>query len=270
MRRLILIILILLMAKESFAFERIISLAPSVTETLFALGLEDQIVGVTDFCDWPPEAKAKPKIGGIINPSFEAIMRLRPDLAILTTDGNPKEIEEKLNGLGIKTFVFDGRSIHRLPDEIRRLGATVEANDKAEKLAVKIEASVIALKKPFSRKTALFIVWPEPLVVAGKETAINEAMEILGLKNAAFDSFGPYPKFSIEEALRRSPDVIFLGAGMGAIGDIKKVSESLLEKLKNTNAVKNKRVYYISEKILRTGPRFIEGMEEMDEFLDKK
>ena len=70
------------------------SLAPSVTETLFTLGLENQIAGVTDFCDWPPEAKTKPKIGGIINPSFEAIIRLRPDLAILTTDGNPKEVEE--------------------------------------------------------------------------------------------------------------------------------------------------------------------------------
>ena len=219
--------------------ERIVSLAPSVTETLFALGLENQIAGVTDFCDWPIEAKAKPKIGGIINPSFEAIIRLRPDLAILTTDGNPKEVEEKLINLGIKTFVFDGRSLAGLPNEIRRLGATLKAIDKAEKLAAKIEASVTALKKPFSGKTALFIVWPEPLVVAGNETAINEAMGLLGLKNAAFDSFGPYPKFSIEEALRRSPDVIFLGAGMGAMGDIAKVSASLLEKLKNTNAVKN-------------------------------
>ncbi len=250
--------------------ERIVSLAPSVTETLFTLGLENQIAGVTDFCDWPPEAKTKPKIGGIINPSFEAIIRLRPDLAILTTDGNPKEVEEKLIGLGIKTYIFDGRSLAGLPNEIRRLGTAVGTTDKAEKLAVKIEISVAALKKPFSGKTALFIVWPEPLVVAGNETAINEAMGLLGLKNAAFDSFGPYPKFSIEEALRRSPDVIFLGAGMGAMGDIAKVSESLLEKLKNTNAVKNGRVYYISEKILRTGPRFIEGMEEMDGFLNKK
>lgn len=267
MKRLMLTILFLLMAKESFAFERIISLAPSVTETLFALGLENKTIGVTDFCDWPLEAKAKPKIGGMINPSFEAIIRLRPDLAILTTDGNPKEAEEKLISLGIKTFVFDGRSIHGLPNEIRRLGKALKAIDKAEKLATKIEASVVALKKPFSGKTALFIVWPEPLVVAGKETAINEAIEILGLKNSAFDSFGPYPKFSMEETLRRSPDVIFFGAGMT---DIKKASITILEKLKNTNAVKNKRVWYISEKILRTGPRFIEGMKEMDEFINKK
>lgn len=267
MKRFALAILFLLMAKESFAFERIISLAPSVTETLFALGLENKIIGVTDFCDWPPEAKAKPKIGGIINPSFEAIIRLRPDLAILTTDGNPKEAEEKLISLGIKTFAFDGRSINKLPDEIRRLGAALKAIDKAERLAANIEASVIALKKPASGKTALFIVWPEPLVVAGNETAINEAMEILGLKNSAFDSFGPYPKFSIEAALRRSPDVIFLGAGMG---DIANASKGLLEKLKNTNAFKNKRIYYISEKILRTGPRFTEGMEEMDGFLNEK
>ena len=247
--------------------ERIVSLAPSVTETLFALGLENQIAGVTDFCDWPVEAKTKPKIGGIINPSFEAIIRLRPDLAVLTTDGNSKEAEEKLVSLGIKTFVFDGRSLAGLPDEIRRLGKAVEATDKAEKLASNIEVSIAALKRPPEGKTALFIVWPEPLVVAGKETAINEAMGLLGLKNAAFDSFGPYPKFSIEEALRRSPDVIFFGAGMG---DIANASKGLLEKLKNTNAVKNKRVYYISEKILRTGPRFIEGIKEMDGFLNEK
>ncbi|RMG67943.1 MAG: hypothetical protein D6710_10775, partial [Nitrospirae bacterium] len=86
--------------------ERIISLAPSITEILFSLGLGDRVVGVTNFCDYPKEALKRPKIGGMTNPSLEAIVRLRPDIVVLTTDGNPGEIEERLKGLGIMTFVF--------------------------------------------------------------------------------------------------------------------------------------------------------------------
>jgi iron complex transport system substrate-binding protein len=101
---------------------RIISLAPNLTEILYALGLGDRIVGVTTFCDYPEDAKQKQKIGGMTNPSLEAIVSLRPDLVVMTTDGNPKEFEERIRSLKIKTYVLKARQISELPKGIRDMG----------------------------------------------------------------------------------------------------------------------------------------------------
>ena len=102
--------------------KRIISLAPSTTEILYALGLGDHIVGVTTFCDYPEAAKAKAKIGGMSNPSLEAVVSLKPDIVVMTTDGNPKEFEERLRSLKIMTYVFTARRLSELPQGIRELG----------------------------------------------------------------------------------------------------------------------------------------------------
>ena len=103
--------------------KRIISLAPSTTEILFALGLGDRIVGVTTFCDYPEAAKTKAKIGGMSNPSLEAIVSLKPDLVVMTTDGNPQEVEERLRDMKIKTFVFTARMLRELPGGITGNGS---------------------------------------------------------------------------------------------------------------------------------------------------
>ncbi len=126
-------------------YNRIISLAPNITEILYALGLDDRIVGVTSFCDYPPQAKEKQKIGGMSNPSIEAIISLKPDIVILTTDGNPKEVDLKLRKLGIKTYVFKERQLNELPDGIRKLGKFLDEELDAENLADKIE-KVVKLK----------------------------------------------------------------------------------------------------------------------------
>ena len=99
--------------------DRIISLAPNITEILFALGLGERIVGVTNFCDYPEEAMNKQKVGGMTNPSLEAVVSLRPDIVVMTTDGNQKEFEKKVRSLKIKTYVFKARRISELPQGIR-------------------------------------------------------------------------------------------------------------------------------------------------------
>lgn len=122
--------------------KRIISLAPSTTEMLFALGLGENIIGVTNFCDYPEDAKKKPKIGGMSNPSLEAVVSLRPDIVIMTTDGNPKEFEERLRSLRIKTYVFTARRISELPYGIREMGIALGVKENAERLAGEIEGSL--------------------------------------------------------------------------------------------------------------------------------
>src|SRR5512135_175408 len=122
--------------------QRIISLAPNMTEILFALGLGSRIAGVTNFCDYPAEAKRKPKVGGMSNPSLEAVISLKPDVVVMTIDGNPREFEERLRSLGIKTYVFRASRLRELPNGIRDLGRALGVPEEAEKFAREFEAAV--------------------------------------------------------------------------------------------------------------------------------
>ncbi|MBI5188057.1 MAG: cobalamin-binding protein [Nitrospirae bacterium] len=260
--------------------DRILSLAPSTTEILFAMGLGDRIVGVTNFCDYPGEAKKKPKIGGMSNPSLEAVILLKPDIVIMTTDGNPKEFEERLRSLKIKTYVFKARRLSELPQGIRDMGLALGVKERAETLAKEIEDAINKFKvrgqesapphPPLSKggqrggKKVLFIIWPEPLIVAGPGTAIDDAITLLDGENIASKAKVPYPKYSIEEIIHQAPDVIFIGKGHI---DMKKVSSGLLKRIAVVPAVKNGAVFYISDSLYRLGPRVIEGIEEMAKYL---
>jgi iron complex transport system substrate-binding protein len=251
------------------AFERIVSLAPSMTETLYALGLGDEVVGVTVFCDQPPEARGKPKIGGMSNPSLEAVYSLRPDIVVMTTDGNPKEFEARLRALGIRTYVFRARGIYEFPGALREMGRVLGARQKADELAMRMEQKIEGLRaaRPAVPDRVLFVVWPEPLIVAGPGTAVDDAIRLLGHENAATseaENLSRYPKYSIEEAIRRGPDVILIGRGHE---DIRKLSGRLLERLGSTPAVRSGRVFFLSDRLYRLGPRVIDGIEEMAEFL---
>ncbi|MEK7307682.1 MAG: cobalamin-binding protein, partial [Nitrospirota bacterium] len=273
--------------------KRIISLAPSVTEILFAAGLGDKIVGVTNFCDYPPEAKQKLKIGGMSNPSLETVVSLKPDIVVMTTDGNPEEFKQRLHSMKIKTLVFESLTLQELPEGIRKMGSALDEKERFDALASSIEGAINRFKvrsmetnpllPPFAKggrggiaesqslnaefkKKVLFIIWPEPLIVAGSTTAINDAIDLLGGINIAGKTKGRYPKFSIEEIIRQSPDIIFFGRGKG----MDEISGKLLKRLSSVPAVKNKKVFYVSDNLFRLGPRVIKGIEELEVYLQRK
>jgi iron complex transport system substrate-binding protein len=259
-----------LAAEPAILPKRIVSLAPSTTEILFALGLGDRIVGVTSFCDYPEEAKKKPKIGGMSNPSLEAVITMKPDLVVMTTDGNPKEFEARLRSLKIRTYVFTARRLAELPQGIRDMGVVVGAPEKSDRLAQEIQDGIDRYKHRIApsqkghsatRKKVLFIIWPEPLIVAGPGTVMDDAIGLLGYENIAAAAKTAYPKYSIEEAIRQSPDVIFVGKASGM--DIRDVSQKILNRLASVPAVKNGSIYYISDNLYRLGPRVIKGIEEL-------
>ena len=244
--------------------ERIIALAPNVTEILFAIGLGDRLAGVTQFCDYPEEAKKKPKVGGMSNPSLEAVISLKPDIVVLTTDGNPKEFEERLRSLKIRTFVFRARRLPELPAGIRELGAELGVPDKADALAKKIEdalagASLQQRRFP-DRKKILFIIWPEPLIVAGPGTVIDDVIALFGQENIAARAKTAYPKYSVEEVLRKSPDIVLIGKGHT---EIREMAEGFLKKIALAPAVKKGKVFFLSDNLYRMGPRILKGIEEM-------
>jgi iron complex transport system substrate-binding protein len=234
------------------------------------MGLGNRIVGVTNFCDYPDEAKKKQKIGGMSNPSLEAVISLKPDIVVLTYDGNPKEFEERLRSLKIKTFVFKARRLLELSQGIREMGIALEVKEKAEILAKEIEMAINkfrVIRSSNQKKKVLFIIWPEPLIVAGPGTAIDDAITVLGYENIASKAKASYPKYSLEEIIHQSPDVIITGKGHT---NMKEISSTLLKRLKNVPAVKNKRVFYVSDSLYRLGPRVIKGIEEIADCLTKR
>lgn len=248
---------------------RIVSLAPNITEILYALGLEDRIVGVTNFCDVPPRVREKLRVGGMSNPSLEKVIASRPDLVVMTTDGNPKAFADTLRSFGIPTYIFRARTLWELPRSVRELGSFLGAREKADALADALQSTLLGLShrsaQPSRHKRVLFVVWPEPLIVAGGGTAIDDAIRLLGHDNIAAGAKMSYPKFSIEEVLRRSPDVIVIGKGHT---DMEKLTRGLLQRIASVPAVKNGRVCFIGDGLYRLGPRVSEGIKELTACLE--
>ena len=242
---------------------RIISLAPNITEILFALDLGDRIVGVTGVCDFPEAARRKPKVGGMSDPSLEAVVSLKPDLVVMTTDGNTPEFEARLRSLHIRTYVFRARKLSELPKGIDDLGLALGVKGKAHILSREIESSLKSSHlraHPRPKKKVLFIIWPEPLIVAGPGTAIDDAITLLGHDNIASRSTASYPKYSLEEVINNPPDIIFIGKGHS---DMKARSKDLLKKLAIVPAVSNGKVFFLSDSLYRLGPRVVQGIAEI-------
>lgn len=250
--------------------QRIVSLAPAMTEIIFSLGLGERVVGVTTVCDRPDAARSKTKIGGMANPSLEAIVSLKPDIVVMTSDGNPKAISDRLHKLGIRTHVFTSRRLTEIPAGIRDLGRTLGVQPAADRLAGNIEESIreISLShqgKPSptssgAGRKALFVIWPSPLIVAGPGTILDDAMKMSGLNNIAADGKVAYPRFSVEAVIERQPDLILIGKGHD---DVKTLAKGFLKSISMLDAVKRGRVCFMDDALYRPGPRIPAGMEEL-------
>lgn len=250
--------------------QRIISLAPNITEILYALNLEDKIVGITDHCDFPKETKDKKRVGGMINPSIEEIVRLKPDIVILTKDGNPKEIQKRLENFKINTYLFNAERLGQLRGEIILLGKKLGFEEKSKRVARQIEDSINRIKKTneksnFRNKKTVFIIWMEPLIVAGNGTAIDDAIRLLGWENIVSHTKLRFPRYSIEKIIRQSPDVILIG--MEHKKYIETVSGKFIERIQSVKNDKNIKICYVGDSIYRLSPRIISGILEMSNCL---
>lgn len=239
---------------------RIVSLAPAMTEILFELGLGGRVVGVTSLCDRPAEARGRPTVGGMANPSLEAIVALKPDLVVMTRSGNPKEIAQRLATLGIATHVFTAARLADLPAGIRTMGRALGDERAAGRLAAKLEAAATGGSAPVGRvKRALFVIWPDPLLAAGSGTIIDDAMKLSGFSNIAADARGTYPRLSLEMVMERQPEVIIVGAA----GGMQVPLREMLSRLRMVDAVRRKRVCTVGDALYRPGPRIVEGIAEL-------
>lgn len=245
--------------------ERIISIAPSNTEILFALGLAKNVVGVDDFSDYPKAAQNKEKIGGFSKPNIEKIIALKPDL-VLTTGGVQKAAVQELEKLGITAFVLDSNKVRDVIEAIRKVGKITGRSEAAQKLAQEMEDEIEKITsktdklKEEERLKVFYELYREPLMSAGPGTFVDDMITLAGGKNIAAQGQEEYPQFSLEILLQEDPPVYLAASGsMSDAGDIKKRPG-----WENLNAVKEEKVYVIEENLVnRPGPRIVEGLKEI-------
>jgi iron complex transport system substrate-binding protein len=242
---------------------RIVSLAPSVTETIFALGFGNRLVGVTTYCDYPAEATKLPKIGGFINPSLEAIAAQRPDLVIGVNDSNHPVKAREMERLGLKVALVSVNSVNEILNSIKSVAGLIGSPEAGEKLVYKITQQFDEVTKrvaPAPRRRTLLAVGFRPLVAVGGRNFIDELITAAGGENIAGNAAQPWLNLPDEYVVAKAPQVI-IEAGMGS--DRGRVARNWGD-LKSIPAVKERRVYaYPSDKILRPGPRVGEGLEEI-------
>ncbi|MGQ9497151.1 MAG: ABC transporter substrate-binding protein [Desulfotomaculales bacterium] len=251
--------------------ERIVSLAPSITEILFALGLEAQVVGVTDVCDYPPAAKQKEKIGSFADPSLEKIVALKPDL-VLAADINQKVVD-RLERLNVPAIVLKPRDVDGVLGNItlvgRATGRERQAADLVRELRARIDA-VMSKVELFAaaRPKVYYEVWYEPLCTAGPGTFIDDVIRLAGGVNVAADAPQPWPQYSLEVLLRKNPDVMLHSYGHDNTGH--QTAEDIARRpgWSGLNFVRHRRIYVIdADLITRPGPRLVKAVEAVAQML---
>jgi iron complex transport system substrate-binding protein len=245
---------------------RVVSLSPSATEILFALGAADAVMGVTDYCNFPPEAVAKPKVGGFSGKtiSIEQIVSMRPDLVIVA-GGMHEKVMGMLSTVGITSFAAEPTTITEIYANIRAIGLLIGKDANAEKvvLAMKTKIETVGAKVSSGKKPKVFWeLWDDPLMSAGGPTFINEAIRLAGGTNVFADMKEQWPMVSLEEILIRNPEWIVSGDDHGD-----RMNAEQLKKRNgwtNVAAVKNNRIALVeADEINRSGPRFANAVEAL-------
>jgi iron complex transport system substrate-binding protein len=246
--------------------QRIVSLAPSNTEILFALGLGDKVVGVTDWCNYPPEALEKEKVGGYTTPDIEKIVALNPDL-ILVAHGTPMEVINTMVGLGLTLFGIKTTDLDDLLNDIRRIGEItdkeLEAQALTSEMAVEIQAVTNQTEELEQRPKVFYIVGHEPsLWTVGSGTFIHELIEKGGGVNICQNITG-YAEISIEYVLARDPEIIITSSWPGIYEWAMNSTE-----LEVTAARQSGSVYTCDDNLVqRPGPRLVKGLEWFAHFI---
>jgi len=256
---------------------RIVSLAPSLTETIYALGLQDHLVGDTVYCDYPADAQKKTKVGDTINPSLEQIAVLHPDLVLVTKGLNHLETVQGLENLGISSYATDPHSVNEISSSTRKLADILGAPEAGASVAAEMERHLADLQKRLAAspsKRVLFVVWHQPLISVGKHTFIADALRLAGAISIV-DSEQDWPHVSLEEVARLQPDFLVFAASHSESVPSTVEALAILPSWGMLEAVNNRRYAVISDAVNRPAPRIISAIEDLarqlhpDAFVEK-
>lgn len=238
---------------------RVISLAPSIAEMVFAAGAGDRLIGVTSYCNFPTEAEKIQKVGDTLTPNIESIVALRPQLVLVSTASQLEAFASLLERQQIAVYVLDVKKVNDVPDRLRRLGKIFWTNEPAENAANEFERRVRSVETKVASADGLKVflqISNEPLFTIGSESFMTELVERAGGISLSKDISGGYPKISKETALAMDPDVIILSDS-----DDNREPNTVFS---NSKAAKNGRVYKIDADILsRPGPRLADALEQI-------
>ena len=270
--------MLLLALLLALAPQRIISVAPSITEMLFALGLGDQVVGVTTYCKYPEAAKAKPKIGGYTTPSLERILALRPDQVIMMK--NRPDVAGKLRQAGIDVIELQPENLAGIYDSIRVIADKVGQRGRGQSLIQSIQAQlreVATQQGGRSKPKVLFVVGRTPggvsdLIAVGRGSYLSELIVLAGAENVFAEAAVPYPQVNMEEVIRRNPDVIIdMGHSEMVTESQKRAVKQLWKKYPFLRAVQRGAVFPISADYFVTpGPRVGLAVRDIQRMISNK
>jgi iron complex transport system substrate-binding protein len=243
---------------------RLVSLAPNITEIVYALGLGDELVGDTDNCDFPPQAKNKPHVGTMVNPSLERIVALKPDLTLGTPEANRRETADQLERLGIPVYGATAKTLAGTLASIEDLGRILGRRTEARSLVAQMQARIHRVEKRVEglpKPTVLFVVWYRPLITVGPHTFIADVIRSAGGIPIGENLKGEWPRLTLEELLPQNPDVILFPKTESFSPSAKDFQR--LPGWKDLRAVKDGRMFFVSETVMRPGPRLVDALEEL-------
>ena len=245
---------------------RIVSLAPSVTEALFTLGFGDRLVGISDFCSPPPGTRPIARIGGLLNPSLEAITALHPDVLIATTSGNDPALSAQAEALGLPLYTLHTPDVEHTLQGISRLGSALGAEERGREVALDLERRLQAVAARVAgrrRPRVLYVVWADPLVVPGGPSLVTAALRRAGGASVTDDAPAAWPTFSLESAIGRAPEVILTTPKNAALVSRLRRDPAWAQ----VPAVRSGRMRVVSEAIERPGPGVVGAIEEVARIL---
>ncbi|MBC7909432.1 MAG: cobalamin-binding protein [Pyrinomonadaceae bacterium] len=243
--------------------ERVVSLAPNLTEIIYAVGAGNRLVGNTSFCDYPPAAKEVTKVGDTIQPNIERIIALRPQLVLVSTASQLEAFTRQMQEQGIPVYVTDPRDLEAVFRNLQMLGELFGESDRAAQVINELRARVAKVEATVKDQPPVKVFYQverEPLYTAGRESFLTDLIRRAGGKSVTAEVPGAWPTFSDEAALASQPEAII----MPTYGSMKKESLEIAGSLKTSPAAKQGRVYGINGDLLsRPGPRLVDGLEEM-------
>jgi ABC-type Fe3+-hydroxamate transport system substrate-binding protein len=241
---------------------RIICLMPSVTDTVFALGAGDDVVGISDYTKYPAAALTKPSVGDLIKPSIETILSLHPDLVIGYQPKGPMEVTDQLERVGIPIFLVDPHGIAGIMHSVETIGQALNRTPQADALIHNLQQRVDAVKARTKGQAAprVFMpIWYDPITTIGKKAFITEVIEAAGGRSVTDDLSTEWPQISMEVVLERAPEALLLVRG----------GKTTLQVLQDRpgwsgmTAIKMRRVYYVDDRINFASPIAIDALEDL-------
>ena len=243
--------------------DRLISLAPNLTEIVFAVGGGDRLVGNTTYCDYPAQAKTIAKVGDSMQPSLERIIALRPQVVLISTASQLETFTQQLKDRNIAVFVTDPHDLEGIFRSMEHVGQILGQTEQANELVKTLRDRVTAVEQAVQRSKPVRVFYQvsgEPLYAAGRDSYVTDLLRRAGAVSVTADVPGAWLKYSNESALAAKPEAIILptGGSMGA------ANATVAEALRNSPAARDGRVYKINDDHLaRPGPRVVDGIETM-------